>query len=264
MSPNEILNMIQENALALAMVIVGGLIIVVSIVSIIISIVLAISYIKYNKDPNRANITGEQAARRILDSYELNNIKVKTSGSLLMGNSYSHYFKKVRLRRRTMKKSSVASLAMAAQKSSLAVLDKEGDSDMKLRVKLTPIMTFGPLAFIPLIIIGVALDYVINQNIGSLSIIGAAVGLLFYIASFVMSLMVLKTEKKAQAKAVEILEEKGMASEFELKEMQKLFKLYNIEYVNNLILSMLETLYYILRIVAILQGKSNPSSSSRK
>lgn len=88
----------------------------VSIFALVVQIYLAIKYAKYNQIQNSANLTGEEAARKILDDNGLENIKVKSSGSILFGNSYSHYFKKVRLRRLTWKKKSISSLAMASQK----------------------------------------------------------------------------------------------------------------------------------------------------
>lgn len=249
-----------NNPIQFAMMVVACLIIIVSLISICVSIILAIKYVKYNKQENSAGLNGEEAARMILDKNGLEDIKVKVTGSLMFGNSYSHWFKKVRLRRKTIKKPSIASLAMAAQKSSLAVLDKEGDPDMKKRVKLAIINALGPLAFIPIIIIGVAIDIAINQSIGTLSIAFAGFGIVFYIISFITSLMVLKTERKAQEKAMELLIKDNMATQNEVEDMKKLFKLYNIEYVNNLILSMLEILYYALRIISMLQGKGGSSN----
>lgn len=112
----------------------------------------------------------------------------------MRANSYSHYFKKVRLRRLTWKKDSVTSLTMAAQKSSLAILDSEGDPDMKKRVRLTPLIYLGPVACIPLIVIGVLLDmFVVASNDGRWTILLTVIGLAFYLLSFVMSLLVLKT-----------------------------------------------------------------------
>lgn len=259
---NQIIDALANGgAISFAIGIVALLIVVVSIFAMFVSIYLSIAYIKYNKKMNSAGISGENAARRILDQNDLQNIKVKVTGSMMFGNSYSHYFKKIRLRRRTVKKDSISSLAMAAQKSSLAVLDKEGDPDMIKRVKLVPIITFGPLAFIPLFIIGVLLDIFINGTVGNLSIIAAFIGLLFYIVSIFMSIATLKTEKKAQDRAIEILVANNMVTDEEVDDMRRLFKLYNIEYINNLILSVLEAIYYVLRIAAMLQGKS---SSSKK
>ena len=43
---------------------------------------------------------------------------------------------------------------------------------------------------------------------------------------------------------------------------QKLFRLYNIEYINNMILALLELIYYILRIVLIVMDSKNAVSKS--
>lgn len=161
-----------SDAVILALIVVGGLLVIASIVALAISIFLAVSYIKYNRRQNSAGKTGEQIARTILDRNGLGKIKVSKTGSILFGNSYSHYFKKVRLRRLTWKKQSVTSLAMAAQKSALAVLDKENDADMRTRVRLTPIIYFGPLAFVPMVIIGALLDlFVLKSSNGICTIL---------------------------------------------------------------------------------------------
>ena len=246
----------------IAMLIVAGLIVLVGIFSLGVSLVLSIKYIRFNRRENSAGLDGVETARRILDANGLEHIKVKTVGSLLFGNSYSHYFKKVRLRRLTRHKTSLTALAMGSEKAALAVLDKEGDPDMKARIRLVPIITFGPFAFIPLIIIGVLIDILIFNSVGSVTVVMAIAGLLFYVFSLILSIKTLKTEKKAQERAYQILREEGMATEDEIADMHELFHLYNIQYINDIILSMLEILYYILRIIAASKGGNVRSSSS--
>lgn len=245
-----------------AIFIVGCLILIVALVSVVVSIWLGVKYVIYNRTLNKAGINGEQTARKILDNNGLSHIKVSVVGSLMFGNSYSHFFKKVRLRRWTVKKNSISSMAMGAQKSSLAILDKEGDKDMKTRIILTPFIYFGPLMFLPLLIIGVVIDIILFSFTGVASVVGAVLGLSFYVISFIMSLMVLKTEVKAQKKALEILEKDGLATEEERDMMKSLFKLYNIQYVNDLILEFLELLLRVLMIFAKAQNSSSSSSSN--
>ena len=45
-----------------------------------------------------------------------------------------------------------------------------------------------------------------------------------------------------------------MATEEEIGDIRRLFRLYNIQYINDLILSALELLYYVLEIVAGASG----------
>ena len=246
--------------LQIAIMIVAALIVLIGLASGIVSIVLAIKYVKFNRTDNHIGLTGEDVARKILDDNGLNHIRVSKNGSLLFGNSYSHYFKKVRLRRLTYRKKSISSLAMAAQKSSLAILDKEGDKDMKSRVILTPIITFGPLAFIPLIIIGVLIDILVFGFSGKVTFVFAILGLAFYVLSFILSINTLKVEIKAQNRAYEILKTNNMATEQELEMMKELFHLYNIEYVNDMILAFLEMLYRVLMIVAKAQSAARSNN----
>lgn len=249
-----------EGLILVSMVVVLVLIAIVSIISLIVSFGLTISYIKYNRKKNSVGLTGEEVCRKILDDHDLSHIKVTKNGSLLFGNSYSHYFKRVRLRRLTYKKKSVTSLAMAGQKASLAILDKENDPDMKKRIKITPIVIFGPYAFIPLILIGFLIDVFLFNSSGIVTIIAIILGLLLFIYAFVLSLLELKTEKKAQVRTLEILSHNELATEEEQEMMKKLFRLYNIEYVNNMILAMLELIYNILQIVLSLTSSSSGSS----
>lgn len=248
-------------ALQWAMFIVICLILIVALVSVVVAIYLAIKYVRFNRRMNSKGITGADAAREILDKNGLQNIRVSVFGSFIFGNSYSHYFKKVRIRRRTTKKPSITSLAIGAQKASLAVLDKEGDKDMRTRVILTPIMYFGPLAFIPLVVIGVLIDIIVFNFTGVVTLIFAGLGLLFYVLSFVLSLMVLKTEVKAQKKAIEIMRNDGMANEEELGMMQDLYRLYNIQYVNDLIMEFLQMILKMLEFAARIQSSSSSSRS---
>ena len=242
----------------IAMSVVIGLLIIASIFAFGISIYLSISYVRYNKKQNSCGKTGEQIARKILDHHELGHIKVSKTGSIMFGNSYSHYFKKVSLRRLTWQKRSVTSLAMAAQKSALAVLDKENDAEMRTRVRLTPLIYFGPIAFVPMVVIGVLLDVLLST--GFCGILFTVLGLGFYLLSFVMSILVLKTEKKAQKRAYEIMKEEGLATEEELESCKKLFRLYNIEYINDMVIALLELIYRVLQIIAYVQNSSSSSS----
>ena len=244
-------------AILWAMFIVMCLIVVVAIVAIFVSIYLAIKYVVYNRRMNSKGITGNEAAREILDNHDLKHIKVSTFGSFLFGNSYSHYFKKVRIRRLTNKKPSITSLAIGAEKASLAILDKEGDPDMKTRVALTPLIYFGPIAFIPLVVIGVLIDILVFKFTGVVTMVTVGIGLLFYVISFVLSIMVLKTEVKAQAKALQIMREDNMATNEELEMMKELYRLYNIQYINDIIMEFLQMLLKILQFVARVQANSS-------
>ena len=243
--------------LEIALMIVGFLILIVGIASGITSIWLIVKYFRFNRKENSLGLTGVQIARKILDDNGLEHIRVKRTGSLLFGNSYSHYFKKVRLRGLIRHETSLTSMGMGAQKAALAILDKEEDEDMKKRIRLVPLVTFGPFAFIPLILVGALLDFFVFSGSGACTLVLGAIGLLFYGYSIVHSVLTLKTEKKAQNRAYEILERDYHVKEDELSALKELFHLYNIQYINDIILSSLELLYTALEIAIAVKGNAD-------
>ena len=243
--------------LEIALLVVGVLIAIVGMVSGITSIWLIVKYFRFNRRENSLGLTGIEIARKILDDNGLEHIKVKRTGSLLFGNSYSHYFKKVRLRGLIRHETSLTSMGIGAQKAALAILDKDGDEDMRKRIRLVPLITFGPFAFIPLILIGGALDYFVFNGNGICTIVLGAIGLLFYVYSVVLSVLTLKTEKKAQNRAYDILKQDYHITDEELSALKELFHLYNIQYINDIILSSLELLYTILEIAIAVKGNAD-------
>lgn len=245
----------MEEILMIALIVVAALIAIVALVSSVVSFVLWFKYIKYNRTMNSVGKSGSEIARELLDKNKLENIKVSKTGSLMFGNSYSHYFKKIRLRRGIYKKASITSMALSSEKVALAVLDKEGDKDMRTRVKLVPLISFGPLAFIPLVLIGALLDYAVFHTEGIITFIFLLLGLAFYVYAVVLSIKTLKTEKKAQLRAVELLKNDNLVEDDEIDMINDLYSLYNIQYVNDIILSSLELLYRVLEIaLKILQA----------
>ena len=244
-------------ALEIALIVVGVLIAIVGIIACITSVWLTIKYFRFNRRENSLGLTGTQIARKILDDNGLEHIQVKRTGSLFFGNSYSHYFKKVRLRSFIRHETSLTSIGLGAQKAALAILDKEGDADMKKRIRLVPLLTFGPFAFIPLIAIGALIDLFVFNGSGVCTLALGAIAFLFYAYSVVLSVLTLKTEKKAQSKAYDILERDYHVSGEELSAIKELFRLYNIQYINDIVLSSLELLYTILEIAIAVKSNSD-------
>ena len=233
----------------IALIIVGILIAIVALASCITAFWLIFKYSAFNRRENSLGLSGTQIARKILSDHGLSHIAVTATGSICFGNSYSHYFQKVRLRRLTRNETSITSLGMGAQKAALALLDKEGDPDMQKRIRLVPLITFGPFAFIPLVVIGLILDLVIFSTVGACTLALGVLGFLFYAYAIVLSVMTLKTERKAQLRAYDLLRDRYGASEEDLSALRELFRLYNVQYVNDIILSSLELIYRILKIV---------------
>ena len=105
-----------------------------------------------------------------------------------------------------------------------------------------------------MILIGGVLDYFVFNGSGICTLVLGTIGLLFYVYSVVLSVLTLKTEKKAQSRAYEILQRDYHITDDELSALKELFRLYNIQYINDIILSSLELLYTILEIAIAVKG----------
>lgn len=141
--------------LEISLFVVGILIFIVAIASSITSVWLIIKYFRFNRKENSLGLTGMQIARKILDDNGLEHIKVKRTGSLLFGNSYSHYFKKVRLRGLIRHETSLTSMGMGAQKEIYNLneqLDQVNASDtiQKISIEQVRIYTEGIEDFLAL------------------------------------------------------------------------------------------------------------------
>jgi Zn-dependent membrane protease YugP len=87
----------------------------------------------------------------------------------------------------------------------------------------------------------------------------SGLGFLLYAYSLIFSILTLKTEKKAQERAYKILRDDYAITTDELDALKELFRLYNIQYINDIILSSLELLYRALQIAIMIKGGSDSS-----
>ena len=256
---NELTSWIEESMgatgpLAVAYTVVTILVVIMAIVAGIMKIVVMVRYAKANKMHISSNLTGVEAARYILDKAGYPNVTVKKAGfwrELIFGNYYNVLTKTIYLRSVLFQiddRRSVTSTAVAVQKAAIAKLCEDGDRQTLTRNRLSLIGIFGPFLFIPLLLLGFVLDFIVLQTNGILSLIFLAGGGLLLVAGFIVTLLNIPVEKKANALALEMMEEYGLANEEELPVMKKVFDTYIISYVCDFILEVLRIVQFILEI----------------
>ena len=120
--------------------------------------------------------------------------------------------------------------------------------DTGLQIALTIMgVLIGIVAFVSTIVSVWLMIYVLG-----------GLGLLFYVYAIVLAVLTLKTEKKAQERAYSILQRSHLANEEELADLKELFRLYNIQYINDIIMASLELIYKLLQIaLAYVKKDSN-------
>lgn len=241
--------------LSVFMTVAVAVLVILSAFGLIAAILLALGFSKYNHQLNSLGQTGAEIARQLLDEHDLKKIKVASSGSILYGNSYSPMLKKVRLRRMVYARKSLSAMAMAVQKGWLAILDDQDHDAVKAR--RAALMYLGPLALLPLMVAGALLEWFLSGG-GWIVFSFTVLALALYVLAWAAAVKGLKLERRAQAMALERMEAEGYATEAERKLCKKLYRLYNVEYCNNMVLAILELVYRCLQVFTYIQGDPTP------
>lgn len=134
---------------------------------------------KYNRVRNMRGITGADAARRILNSEGLQNVRVECLNN--GGDHYDPRTETVRLSRENYYSASVTAIGVAAHECGHAIQHANGYAPMNFRSVLVPIVNFGSTISMPLIFLGVLLSW--NQTLIQLGIWAFALTLVFQIVT---------------------------------------------------------------------------------
>ena len=231
--------------IAVIVLVIGVTFAVVSTLASIWKWVLVARYNRFNKQQVAANMTGAEVATKMLEALGLNDVKVEKLGfwkSIFIGNSYNPRKKSIRLRSNIYDKTSLTAVALAAQKVAIAQRHHEGDKKIATRAILKKFGYFAPFALIPLIAIGILLDFVIWQHFGWLSIAFTVFAFVYFIASFIVVILNLKIEKAACKTALEYIQKINLLTENEVEDANLLYKTYITDY-------WLEFIYDVLFIV---------------
>ncbi len=111
------------------------------------------AYSKYRKISSKSYLTGEEAARRILDRNGLTDVSIRK----ISGNLTDHYDprdKTLNLSDDVFRNSSIASISIAAHEVGHALQDAEGYAPLRIRASLVPLANLGTQLSFLFIILG--------------------------------------------------------------------------------------------------------------
>lgn len=240
----------QIDGLEFAYIAVSVLLGLAVIAALIAQIVVAIGYWKGNRTQNSLGLTGAEFARKILDENGMPDVQVKKCTffrMLIFGNHYSISKRTVYLRKRTIDKTSLTAVALAAQKAALAEQHRNGDRAMIVRSRLQAFGVFAPLLFVPLVAIGLLVDLLVLQQL-VLTMIAIVLGLLFIVFGFIVTLLNIPVERKAILRARQWLAISLTAEEN--KTAEKIFRSYMVQYVMQFVVALLRLIQMILKVFA--------------
>ena len=201
---------------------------------------LNITYSKYKKILVDSNLTGYEVAKKILSTYDLDNINVgRVSGNL--SDHYNNSKKVVNLSTDIYNGKTIAACAVAAHECGHAIQYKEGYTPIKIRNFLVPIVNIGNTLGYAVIVASLA------ASATKLFILG----LVLISFALIFQLITLPVEFDASKRANKILLEMGLVTQDEQEGTKKMLKAAAFTYVAGLISSIMQ----ILRLVYLFAGK---------
>ena len=251
-----------SRGLAIAYLIVSTLLVVMAIVALIMWIRVAVVYFSTNKTQSSSGKNCMQIAREALDKEGLHHIQVKKASLLrgwILGNCYSITKKTVFLRGSIAGKNSLTAIGVALQKVGIAKLCESGDTKARTRNVLQIVGLFGPILFIPIMLIGMIIDLLVFEALGTFSFISIALGLFVVLAGFLTTLLNIPVEKKANKMAMEMLDTCGLFEDEEKAQIKRVLDTYIVAYICDFIVSVLRVVQLVLEIVMSNQISSNNS-----
>ncbi len=219
------------------------LVIITAILSIIASARVSSTFKKYSKLATGRNITAEQAARKILDSNGLHNIRIEG----VSGNLTDHYdprAKVIRLSENVRTSTSVAAVGVAAHEAGHAVQHAVGYFPIKLRNTLVPVANIGSMIGPYLVIFGL---------IFSSTTMLAEIGIWLFSAAVLFQIVTLPVEFNASNRAIKILENDMYLESDEVPAVKKVLGAAAMTYVAAAAASIAN----LLRLVMLVSGRRN-------
>jgi Zn-dependent membrane protease YugP len=211
------------------------LIIPVFILAISVQYTVKQKYKKFSKVANLHNITGAQAARIILDSNGLNNVKIE----MVQGELTDHYDPRsqvVRLSAFNYHEPSVASITIAAHECGHAIQHAEKYAPLALRASILPIANLGSKGAFPLFILGMIFSIPPLMDIG----------ILFFAGALLFHLVTLPVEFNASSRAYVQLRAAGIAEEREMQGAHQVLNAAAMTYVASTLMALVQLIRLIV------------------
>jgi len=190
---------------------------------------------KYSTVANSTGYTGEQIARRLLDSQGLYNVTIESvSGDLT--DHYDPRGKVVRLSDSTMHRNSVAAIGVVAHEVGHAIQDAESYAPMRTRAAILPVANIGSIIGPYIFMLGMVI------NMFGLALLG----LLLFGAAAVFQAVTLPVEYNASSRAMRLLVDNGLVTSYDAGMARQVLDAAALTYVAALLQSVSQVLYYAM------------------
>ena len=180
---------------------------------------------KYSRQLSARNITGAQAAKQVLSAHGVHNVQIQpVSGKLT-----DHYDPKanvIRLSEDVYNSTSTAAIGVACHEAGHAVQYAHNYGPIKLRAAIIPVTNIGSKLAMPLILLGLLLNF-----LGEISYVFIYIGIICFSLSLVFQLVTLPVEFDASRRAIRTIDHSGILTDEELKGAKKTLSAAAMTYV---------------------------------
>ena len=180
---------------------------------------------KYSKVSSARRLTGADAAQRVLNAHGVNNVRIERIG----GDLTDHFDPKtnvIRLSDSVHSSTSIAAIGVACHEAGHAVQYATNYAPIKLRAAIIPVTNIGSKLAMPLILLGIVLNF-----LGEFSYTFIYLGIACFSLSLVFQLITLPVEFNASRRAISAIREQELLTDTETKGAQKTLRAAAMTYV---------------------------------
>lgn len=215
------------------------LIIVMFFVSLIVQGGVSRKFKKYSEVRVSSGMTGTEAAKRVLASAGLTDVKVETTHGTLTDH-YDPSSRTLRLSEAVAHSDSIAAAAVASHEAGHAIQHAEGYQPLMLRNSSVFMVNFGSRLSWPIFLLGLILGFAPLVH----------VGIALYVLIVLFALITLPVEFNASSRALNLMIANGVMTEYERPMASEMLSAAAKTYVVSAIVAVLQ----LLRLIAIAQG----------
>ena len=213
------------------------LLVIGTLLSLAASSMVNSTFARYSKVRSMTGMTGEEAARRLLNSQGIYDVTVRP----VAGNLTDHYDPRTRtvnLSESVYRSASVASLGVAAHECGHAIQDNVGYVPLRMRAAFVPVANFGS-----------RLSWPLGLLMGGTNML-TRIGIWMFAAVVLFQLITLPVEINASRRAVRLLDQLGILSGQEVGQTRSVLGAAALTYVAAAAASILQ----LLRLVILFGG----------
>lgn len=196
------------------------------------------AYEKYGSINSKINISGAQAARKILDASGLYDVEIKMIGGRLTDN-YNPSDKVLSLSKDVYENTSIASISIAAHEVGHAIQDKIDYKPLRFRESIVPMANLGSNLSVWFIITGCFFSYFLTQ-----------IGVALFFFAVLFQIVTLPVEFDASRRAKLAIEDAGFLDQEEMKGTKEVLSAAALTYVG----ATLTAIGQFLRLLALTNG----------